>query len=231
MLSNWEEHELTKELDKVQMIQYCVLEWPKKKIRKDGLKWPKYGSSGPWLCKTLYLYLHYKGAKQIDQLPYARVWLKYWNNETNEKIFALKGKQKEITEPKIDDEQNETKRKLNQSRMWDPLDMLPPASSPKIGRESDKEGQSTCEIADTCSSPHSSTCKNSANWENSHCVSPSPEALPSRLEENKRNWPALYVQGAQAPCQNLKFYLFVKSQWEALMGELDMWCPHFRPRK
>lgn len=117
MLSNWEEHELTKELDKVQMIQYCVLEWPKKKIRKDGLKWPKYGSSGPWLCKTLYLYLHYKGAKQIDQLPYARVWLKYWNNETNEKIFALKGKQKEITEPKIDDEQNETKRKLNQSRM------------------------------------------------------------------------------------------------------------------
>lgn len=180
MLTQGDENELTKDLDRVQMIQYCVLEWPRKKIQKDGLKWPKYGSSELWLCQALYIYIHYKGAKKSEQLPYAKVWLKYWNKEANEKIFALKRKQNESKESKledfqIDNKQKESDKKLNQSR-WDPLDALPPASSPQIGREGKTGGQPTCTDADHYSSPCSVKNKNLADLvelDHSQCTSPS----------------------------------------------------------
>lgn len=72
MLTKWEENALTKDEDQCQMIQYCALKWPKQKIRKDGLKWPKYGSSETWLCEALYSFVHYRASKDSDELKYAK---------------------------------------------------------------------------------------------------------------------------------------------------------------
>lgn len=125
MLKNWENHDLTKDKDQIQMIQYCVIEWPKKKLREDGLMWPRHGSTEPLLCKALYLYLHYKGPKKIEQLEYAKIWLKYWEKEeTNLKnIFALKDKSK-LNEKKNKIEGIE-KPKQRPQKQWDPLSIAP----------------------------------------------------------------------------------------------------------
>lgn len=126
------------------MIQYCVLEWPKKKLREDGLRWPKHGSTAPLLCKALYLYLHYKGPKKVEQLEYARIWLKYWEkNETiSQHILALRDKSK--VDKNENPKEGTVKTKTKQQKPWDPLSVLPPASTaqPHIDSESEDEGPS-----------------------------------------------------------------------------------------
>lgn len=84
MLTQWEENVLTKEKDQCQMIQYCMFNWPKRKIRKDGLKWPKHGSSEMWLCKAWYSCVHYRASKNSDELGYAKIWLNYWEKQEKE---------------------------------------------------------------------------------------------------------------------------------------------------
>lgn len=111
------------------MIQYCMFNWPKRKIRKDGLKWPKHGSSEMWLCKAWYSYVHYRASKNSDELEYAKIWLNYWEKQEKEpkKVLPISEKPKE-----------KPKRKLNQPK-WDPLDVPPPANHSSLTENDEKD--------------------------------------------------------------------------------------------
>lgn len=73
MLTQWEENPLTPEKDQNKIIQYCMLKWPERKIRMDGLYWPRHGSTEPWLCQALYCYVHFKTSIGSDEKEYAEI--------------------------------------------------------------------------------------------------------------------------------------------------------------
>ncbi|KAL2294754.1 hypothetical protein Nmel_008499 [Mimus melanotis] len=95
------------------MIQYCMFEWTKEKIRADNLYWPEFGSFEDWICQALNLYVNSKEHFNQEESEYAALWLPKGGGEKEGcSLYPLQTKGQAA--------------RRDQLKLWDPLDHLPP---------------------------------------------------------------------------------------------------------
>lgn len=116
LLSDWDNLEITKGLDKIRMVRYCRKVWPEINIQGE---WPWYGTQDGWLCTQLHQYICIQGDVDAEQIQYITCWLKYASEEEDTKVYKLK-------EKKQDSERKEKEGTKEANKNWDPLENLPP---------------------------------------------------------------------------------------------------------
>lgn len=114
MLKEWDLNENTKGKNKLQMVQYCVLDWPQQPIRSYNVHWPRYGSTEEWLCKAVNAYINRKDPPDPTEQEYAACW---WGQC---KVKAIKVKQRQTAQ----------EEGLTDDKRWDPLSTIPSAYAP-----------------------------------------------------------------------------------------------------
>ncbi|OWK64073.1 Gag-Pol polyprotein [Lonchura striata] len=116
MLDEWERNELTRDLDKMKMIYFCMEVWPKL-----GVEWPWFGSADAWMCTRLKESLNSQPEPDRDQLVYADCWVRERSGVKSAKMCKLKEHKEEV----------QGKRE-ERGKTWDPLDHLPPPLEPPL---------------------------------------------------------------------------------------------------
>uniref|UniRef100_A0A8B9QQS2 CCHC-type domain-containing protein n=1 Tax=Anas platyrhynchos TaxID=8839 RepID=A0A8B9QQS2_ANAPL len=115
MIGNWNNRGPRKGKNKVKLVQYCMMEWPKKPLRPHVF-WPVFGSFDDWICQALNIYVNLKEPFCQEESEYAELWVR---TSRPASIFALKTKTKE-------DSGGEEKQEKEKNDEWEPLDNLPP---------------------------------------------------------------------------------------------------------
>lgn len=75
MIRNWNDRGPRKGKSKLKMVQYCMVEWPKKPLRPHVF-WPVFGSFEGWICQALNIYVNSKEPFSQEESDYAGLWIR-----------------------------------------------------------------------------------------------------------------------------------------------------------
>ncbi|XP_033373427.1 uncharacterized protein LOC117245066 [Parus major] len=119
LLDKWDDWEVTKELDKIKMIHFCVEVWPNLNLPE---RWPWVGTQDLWMCRQLNEHLKAQDGSDLEEIRYAACWLENVVRDREMKICTLQHKGERSRE------------KEENGKKWDPLDYLPPPDFPAVSQ-------------------------------------------------------------------------------------------------